>query len=848
MKSTCSRRWVKAGKLAVVCAASLSLPVAADPIGSADVRTIGGVSTAVYVINVSDADYPRTAPYELTADDVADMGALPLWKEGTGAIAGNANMASYAGDIYVTEGVYRVDTLDALGTTAGATRVIGGTLECFYGGGWSWAGTDAALGAEPIFIEGEGYNGLGAIYSGVQAKKLYSGTLTLTGDALMTGDQDISMRGSDSTFNGGGHVFTVTVKGKSVEVMAGTFTNLQEFVVTKGRLALCHGLGVKTLPETVFRVKSGATCHFDGFKGIRSTLVLEDGTTITSGTDASRVTPYAAGGLPGLTTGAGYATNVWAGAVVLQGAVTNRLSEGIDFSISGPITGTGRFVGGKGGYVRLVYSDNSFGGANGFSGVVENGVAVGGLELMNTNIVGYSHDVPIAFTNANLAVCSTKPAAVAMDALSFDVASAGATATLRGSSVPGSPTVAASLLKTGAGTLVVSRPLTVSGETAIRGGTLRFECPGGGLEYFRHIAYVASPEETTSYSSKGTYLNAYSPRSKAYEAFSNNYTRVGVDSSGATMTFTKWEGNELVFSYHAYVGEIFVPGSAEDTVSWNFASRFQRGVWVEIDDQTVFDLRDIKQYDASGANEISQTSYAMRFVTSPAFSLNGGWHKIFVAVGNAYGQYNYAAIGPAGAYTQNGVNWNIPYLGLALNMSGTCTSNAADYVALKDPGDGSFLRLSTAQRQAIDSVDYRPAFDGPVSFAAGTVFDIGDTAPYVPFVVTNSFAGVTTVSNGILKIAGEWSPDFDAVAADVPLRAVDGAGLAFAPGATLLLPGDAAPSGLSGKVLLVADEASSVSGAENLAFVKNGRQWRAVWSEDRKTLTLKSSGVLIVFR
>ena len=822
-------------------AALVGLFASAATIGTVETRTWNEASIQVYAINVSSSDYPRSAPYALTSEEVSALVAsgLPLWKEGTGSVSADGAMSSFDGDIYVVDGIYKVTALNALGTTVGATYVNGGTLECGYTGDWSWSPPDATFGMENLFVAGEGVDGLGAIYASTQSYKLFGGTLTLTGDTLLTGNRDVSMRCQGSTFNGGGKTLTVTMNSGNLEVMNGEMTNLLAIVVTKGSMSLAHGLTYKSLPGTTVTMKRGTMLKVDGIKSLPSTLVMEDGTRLASGTAADRNNMYAAGDLPGLDRGAGYATNVWAGPVVLQGAVTNKVEKGRVLTITGPVSGPGRFVGGDGGYIRLVNAGNTFTGPTAINGVVEDGATVGGLELINTNTVAFVQPNPVVVTNASMGAFSWTSGTMTMGDLAFH-----GQASLIGNSNPGSATTASSLLKTGAGTLTISRPVAVSGATEIREGTLKLEYPCGGLEYWTYTAYVAEPTETTA-TSHGTSLNIGSygnDRAKAYQAFSNNYTRVGIDSAGARMSFTPWKGNELVFSHHVYAGEIFVSGS--EPATWNFASRFQRGAWIEIDGTTVFDLRDIILYGADG-QEIARSDYGKRLLVGQPVTLSPGWHSIFISLGNYWGNYNYTGMGPCGLYNGDGIYW-AANMGVVLNKSGTCTSNSADYVMLKDPGDGSFLRISEAQKQILSPSEYRPVFNGPVTFGSGTVFDIGDSAPFVPVSVSDTFTGCPEVRNGILELSGEWVLDEAAIAADLPLRVTGGAGISFAAGARLTLPDDTAMRPLRNKVILSADASSTISGRENLVIICPGVA-RARWSDDGKTLSLAKAPGFIIF-
>ncbi|MGN0847723.1 MAG: hypothetical protein ACI4RA_10125, partial [Kiritimatiellia bacterium] len=91
--------------------------------------------------------------------------------------------------------------------------------------------------------------------------------------------------------------------------------------------------------------------------------------------------------------------------------------------------------------------------------------------------------------------------------------------------------------------------------------------------------------------------------------------------------------------------------------------------------------------------------------------------------------------------------------GLGVDWEGRCETNSANYAKFLDPGDGSFLRpcAPDAPRGELDAGSFRPTFRGAVAFGPGAVFDIGDTAPYVPVEVP-SLTGVPTVRNGAVAV------------------------------------------------------------------------------------------------
>ena len=114
-----------------------------------------------------------------TADETAALNGNTveeLWKTGTVTLV-SSGIGSFTGIIRVKGGILQVADQAGLGTTAGATYVeSGATLE-------QTSYSDQL--AEPVFLEGAGFGGVGAYYaSNDTAKKSpgLSGKVTLTGD------------------------------------------------------------------------------------------------------------------------------------------------------------------------------------------------------------------------------------------------------------------------------------------------------------------------------------------------------------------------------------------------------------------------------------------------------------------------------------------------------------------------------------------------------------------------------------------------------------------------------------------------------------------------------------------
>ena len=380
MKNRCVCKMVAAIAIAAICQTGAW----GQTIGEVGTRSVDGVATAVYVINVDEADHPRGNPYVLAENqdevDAILAAGLPLWKEGTGTIAAGEEMANFTGAIYVTDGIYQHTAAGALGTDGGATFVDGGTLETKAAGDWGWAAnTPASLDAESISFAGTGYNGMGALHVGVQSKKLSSGTFTLTGDTLFAASSgaSVSMRGSALNWNFGGYKLTIKLEnsGNGWEIAtANSVSGFQELVLEKGILRFGEGFRPEFFQPGVIRIMGGAMLSLERTQPIAAAVELEDGARLRVANNGNVIaTDYEAGGST--------TRDVISGPVTLKGAVTNAVAAGKVLTISGKVSGSGSFVGGIGGWIRLTGVANTFAGGVSVEGTLSDGVVSGGLEL-----------------------------------------------------------------------------------------------------------------------------------------------------------------------------------------------------------------------------------------------------------------------------------------------------------------------------------------------------------------------------------------------------------------------------------------------------------------------------------
>lgn len=215
----------------------------------------------------------------------------------------------------------------------------------------------------------------------------------------------------------------------------------------------------------------------------------------------------------------------------------------------------------------------------------------------------------------------------------------------------------------------------------------------------------------------------------------------------------------------------------------------------------------------------------VRLSTSRAITLSPGAHEFWLYMANQGGTVQ----GPA-YYTSKGQDslyyW-APNIGVAYNPNpgDVISSNSTDYVKFTA---SQFSPTADRSKANIDSRLYRASFEGGTKFATGTVFDIGDAAPYTPFTLTN-LEGAMTVTNGTLVLSGNWTIDAAEVNAGGLVLAGD-ANLVFADGATLTVTnaGQILHKGTVGMPLVTCAGTGTVTGRPTILMEEGG------WKLDEK--------------
>ena len=191
----------------------------------------------------------RTGTLEMPGA-ISGTGTIEKLGAGTVTLGGNS---SFTGAVTLTEGIIASAHSNSLGDIAGSTTVAAGaTLDVFTGG----------FGDEPIFIQGEGVGGLGAIISTTFAGNIDGlQHLTLVGDTTVGGPSRWDLRGFGSTL-AGNYKFT-KISNNHVSIVYTTVT-VKDIVVNGGLLSFEYGTAVdNSNPGTI--TVNGGTLGFGSF-------------------------------------------------------------------------------------------------------------------------------------------------------------------------------------------------------------------------------------------------------------------------------------------------------------------------------------------------------------------------------------------------------------------------------------------------------------------------------------------------------------------------------------------------------------------------------------------------------
>ena len=773
---------------------------------------------------------PKNETYTLTAEDVATMMSAdyvtyPLVKAGAGTLVVGDVMADYTNAIYILDGQYKATAATSFGTMDGVTYVDGGTLWSTLNAPSTWtsSGGYPAYGAEIFHLKGTGYNNLGAIRQtgGYCQNFAATGKIILDGDIRVTGTTQLEFRYGNIYCNSNTIVVAMDNANAMFRFVAVGVNTPGNVKVESGRFGLESSTGTGSATYSV-TVEPGAQLYLSNVLSLQQrTLWLKDGANIGIGNGS-------------FTVGAISITNQWAGPVTVDGDTpVNFIYAGIrGLNLTGAISGDGGFTASGGGYVQFSNPNNTFAGGVSVTGKVgvAAGVITGGVSAVKTESTGLrymtpfaaipTNGAPIRINNARLGVYNAR-------VVDFPDVFADGRACVTGSPALVKGTLK-SLTKTGPDALTIYGPFRVLGTTDVQGGTLRFgtrvpDVPTGLNWYYTW-------GNTRGSDSAGV------PSSVPFRC---------VEPTGAAFAYKGWpstsgeNGASTHYQANYYTGYVRVPGEEGEDVTCSFISSIARYVHLRIGGTLVADQRDnVNWISGKGVT----TDYNRFTVTGP-FTLKAGWQTFELYMGNNWN-------GTSGPLPNTGLGW-VSNFGIGVDWQARCVTNSANYVKFLDPGDGSFLRPTLAGKADVDPAGYpRPSFGGAVAFGPGTVFDVGDVAPYTPVTVP-ALTGVPTVMNGEVHVTNTtWTLRAADVAAGQPLTVASGAKVKFAAGTTIMVQDeDDIPHQLvKDYPILRVEEGGTIENTPAYARPR-GSKWFAEWSADNKQLNLVyHDGLAIIFK
>jgi fibronectin-binding autotransporter adhesin len=174
-----------------------------------DINLAAALTPTSVLVDDNSANYIFAGPGSLGGDT-----NFTLTKEGGATLLIN-NANTFAGNVLIGGGTLQIGNGAALGTTTGSTIVSNGATLDFNG---------FNIGSEPVFVQGAGSSGQGALFnSGADVYPAVS-EVTLTGDTTFgaNGRWDIRPQGSGSTFlSTGGHGYNLTKVGSGFVGLVG---------------------------------------------------------------------------------------------------------------------------------------------------------------------------------------------------------------------------------------------------------------------------------------------------------------------------------------------------------------------------------------------------------------------------------------------------------------------------------------------------------------------------------------------------------------------------------------------------------------------------------------------------
>ncbi|MGN0832656.1 MAG: hypothetical protein ACI4RD_03260 [Kiritimatiellia bacterium] len=723
--------------------------------------TGANAETWVYGDLTNELQVAASETYTLTEEDATTLGGKCLYLTGEGTVVGNEAFTNFTGNIRISNGMFRYETHGGLGVEDSTVRELKidgtGTLHNKVGAPTTWSSTGGFPSIPlnmKLYLEGDGYQGQGAIFNESECQNL-ARQIELTGDTTLNGGR-VQFRYAILTMNG--HSIKVLPKTNLGMVeLGGCDDPAGDISLDQARLFLSDA----TFPMTdaVWKIKdSTIQCYNWGTPNRKANYA----TIEFAGASALEATigkPY----LNQYMTNDSADRNRFQGNVRLNGDVKllfngNTGNTGIAFD--GVASGEKGFVWSSGsGYLLLSNTNNTFAG----------GVSIAGTKASDTEFKGGLALLGNGALPANGGAVKLQNAMLILNASTiWDTANKQVDTISRydlppimvedGGIISNSNKLdqvsAKSLVKNGAGTLSLLPSMSFEGLAEVNGGTLK-------------LAEVAR-------ANSGLYW--WWKQASSYDL--DEETCLGVDEK-LTYAYSGWpyggsgaNGDPSYAQRFVYQGYMRIPGEEGTDVKFNFLTSIARVCVIKIDGTTVASFND-NSSDLAGTVKVGNWT---RFAIAPAFTMKAGWHKVTIAMRNGWD----ASRGPWGQKVNVGTDedgnaiyatWPANF-GIGVDWEGRCTTNSANYVKLQDPGDGSLFR-----RDAVGS-SQSTFFHGGVAFAAGTVFDVNhasDSAFELPLLI-----GSPSIVNGAVHVAEPvWRLRQGDIAPEKPLTVTESASLSF---------------------------------------------------------------------
>lgn len=415
----------------------------------------------------------------------------------------------------------------------------------------------------------------------------------------------------------------------------------------------------------------------------------------------------------------------------------------------------------------------------------------------------------IALTNAQIRFVETKEKNWNFPPLEFHVSSGE-----REISPAAEGGFVAGLKKTGAGTLVVSSPYSITGVTEVVEGTLRIgQCPNVGL----YCGQCLATNTPTYFAPLGQNIPVWQIMHNYGFEFTNriDYGLTALTTAGDSL----WKGDASQYKYVMVTYAGYIWNRSNETKKWTFAGA--------AGSHTTFRFDDEERYFYSSY----QTGKKATFDVTP------GPHKVYWST---YAKTNEG--GPEGKNWTN-MDWKIngKSAGIMYDPQGRDSTSAADYIYMIDPGDGSLFTQSTNETVAIG----KAAAIRSLRFGETGVLDVYGNA-----YVVDKLVGVGgTLTNSVvsaprLTVTDSWLVTNYEIGRGTPLRAH--IPLVFSDGAVLKVADDVKLRNGT-YVILSADE--PIAGCPILESSETTRSLTLRKSADGRALTLtRSNGFVLIYR